>query len=67
MLMATDLGLESLWFTFFDPIDVKSILNIPDRLDVAGAVLIGEAAMETKAPKRNMPCIHRDVFDPGDA
>lgn len=62
MLTAADLGLESLWFTFFDPAALKSILGVPEALDVAGAVVLGEPAMESKAPPRKPPVLHREQF-----
>ncbi len=63
MLMAADLHLGSLWFTFFDPDEVKKILKIPEELDVAGAVIVGVPAAETKAPPRRSPRIHENVFN----
>lgn len=62
MLMAADLGLDSLWFTFFDPAVLKPMLDIPKELDIAGAVMIGEPAMETRAPKRKAPKVHQNRF-----
>lgn len=62
MLKATDIGLDSLWFTFFDPSSLKQILNIPEKLDIAGAVMIGTPATETKAPKRKTPEIFQDLY-----
>jgi nitroreductase len=64
MLMAADLNLGSLWFTFFDPERVKLLLNIPSELDVAGAVMVGAPAAETKAPPRRSPRIHENTFNP---
>lgn len=62
MLKATDLGLDSLWFTFFHPDTLKQILDIPAELDVAGAVVIGTPAMEAKAPPRRTPKVHKNRF-----
>ncbi len=62
MLQATDLGLDSLWFTFFDPLALKPILDIPEELDIAGAILIGTPAMEGKAPPRKSPKVHQNKF-----
>ncbi len=58
MLMAADMNLGSLWFTFFDPDSVKQILHIPAELDVAGAIMVGTPAAEMKAPPRRAPRIH---------
>jgi 5,6-dimethylbenzimidazole synthase len=62
MLKSTELGLDSLWFTFFSPKILKPVLDIPEELDVAGAILIGTPAMEAKAPPRRTPKVHRDRF-----
>jgi 5,6-dimethylbenzimidazole synthase len=64
MLMAADLGLGSLWFTFFDPDDVKPLLQIPEELEIAGAVLIGRPAAEIKVPPRKPPRMHENLFHP---
>lgn len=63
LLKAADLGLDSLWFTFFNPSALKTVLDIPAELDIAGAVFIGTPAMEAKAPPRRTPKIHRDGFN----
>ena len=42
MLAATELGLETLWFTFFRPESLKSILSVPEKLDIAGVIAIGK-------------------------
>ena len=62
MLMAADLGLGSLWFTFFDPDDLKQLLNIPEELEIAGAVLVGTPAGEAKVPPRKLPRMHKNLF-----
>jgi len=62
MLKASELGLDSLWFTFFNPSSLKQVLDIPQQFDIAGAVLIGEPAMEAKAPPRRVPIVHRNTF-----
>ena len=62
MLMTTELGLHSLWFTFFNPISLKQVLNIPEELDVAGAIMIGTPAMKTKQPPRKTPEIHQNQY-----
>ena len=63
MLMAADLGLGSLWLTFFDPDDVKQLLSIPEELAVAGAVLVGTPAAEAKVPPRKPPRMHENRFE----
>ena len=62
MLRAAELGMDSLWFTFFDPAGLRPVLDIPENLDVAGAVLVGKPAMTTKSPGRKPPVIHREKF-----
>jgi 5,6-dimethylbenzimidazole synthase len=62
MLMATDLGLDSLWFTFFNPLSLKQVLNIPEKMDVAGAIMIGTPAMIAKTPPRKTPEIHQNKY-----
>ncbi len=61
-LQAAELGLDSLWFTFFDPKTLSEILDIPDNLDVAGAILFGEPAVKSAGPKRKIPIVHSDKF-----
>ncbi|MCP3873249.1 MAG: nitroreductase [Desulfobacteraceae bacterium] len=63
MLQATDIGLDSLWFTFFSPLTLKPILEIPEELDIAGAIMIGKPAMEGKAPPRKSPKVYKDRFN----
>lgn len=62
MLKSAELGLDSLWFTFFNPSTLSAILSIPDHLEIAGAVLIGAPAVETKSPGRKTPKVHIDRF-----
>ncbi|MCF6247725.1 MAG: nitroreductase family protein [Desulfobacula sp.] len=62
MLKATELGMDSLWFTFFEPAGLRPILDIPDTLDIAGAILVGKPAMATKSPGRKTPRVHKEKF-----
>ncbi|UCG08681.1 MAG: nitroreductase family protein [Desulfobacterales bacterium] len=62
MLAAADLGLGSLWFTFFAPQKVKSILNIPENLEIAGCIPLGKPSEEIKAPPRKEPKVHRERY-----
>ena len=64
MLRATELGMDSLWFTFFNPSSIRPVLDIPENLDVAGAILIGKPAMATKTPGRKTPVVHKEKFTP---
>lgn len=62
MLRAAELDLSSLWFTFFDPADLRPVLGIPESLDVAGTLLIGHPAAEAKAPPRKAPVVHGETY-----
>lgn len=64
MLRATELGMETLWFTFFNPTSLKPVLDIPENLDIAGVILVGKPAMKTKSPGRKTPVVHQDKFTP---
>ena len=66
MLRATELGMDSLWFSFFDPASLRPILDIPENLDVAGAILVGKPAMATKTPGRKPPVVHKEKFSPAE-
>ena len=62
MLAAADMGLGSLWFTFFDPQKVQSTLNVPADLEIAGVLPIGKPKGPMKAPPRKDPKIHRERY-----
>ena len=62
MLAAADMGLGSLWFTFFEPEKVQSILNVPDNLEIAGILPIGTPNEEAKAPPRKEPVVHQNRY-----
>jgi nitroreductase len=62
MLAAADLGLGSLWFTFFAPQKVQSILNVPENLEIAAVLPIGKPREEAKAPPRKEPVVHKDRY-----
>lgn len=62
MLAATEMGLQSLWFTFFDPEKMKAALGIPAELDLAGLIPIGEALGEAKAPPRKEALVFVDKY-----
>jgi len=64
MLAAADLGLGSLWFTFFAPDKVKTILDIPEKLEIAGVIPIGKPREEIKAPPRKEPKVHKERYTP---
>ena len=62
MLAATDMGLESLWFTFFAPDKLQEVLGIPQNLEIAGILPIGETREPIKAPPRKKPKVHRQRY-----
>ena len=62
MLAAADLGLGTLWFTFFDPAKLQALLNIPENLEIAGLIPLGKPKEDTKAPPRKEPKVHQDRY-----
>jgi nitroreductase len=62
MLAATDLGYESLWFTFFEPSKMQAVLNVPENLQIAAIVPVGRPAAEMKVPPRKPPVIHHQRY-----
>jgi len=62
MLAATDMGLESLWFTFFAPQKLQVALDIPQNLSIAGVLPIGKSKEALKAPPRKEPKVHRQRY-----
>jgi len=62
MLAATTLGFGSLWFTFFDPAEVRSIVAVPDNLEIVGLLFIGKAVGEVSGRRRRAPVIYTDSF-----
>jgi nitroreductase len=66
MLAATEMGLGSLWLTFFDPERLRTVLDIPQTLDIAAIVPIGMPKGEMKAPPRKDAKIHRERYGASD-
>jgi nitroreductase len=62
MLAATDLGFESLWFTFFAPQKMQAALNIPENLEIAGLIPIGRSKEALKAPPRKAAKVHQQRY-----
>lgn len=62
MLKASELGLESLWFTFFRPDELAPVFNIPENLEIAGVIALGKPAGEVKAPPRRTPAAYRERY-----
>lgn len=53
MLAATDLGLGSLWMTYFDPKIIRSEFNIPDNFEPVNILLIGYSDEQDASPDRH--------------
>ncbi len=53
MLQATDLGLGSLWMTWFNPEIIKQEFNIPDGIIPVNILLAGYADGDIKSPDRH--------------
>lgn len=62
LLAAADEGFGTLWFTWFEPETLKSILNIPENLEIAGVIPIGKPKDALKAPPRKAPKIHKERY-----
>jgi len=62
MLAAWDMGLGSLWFTFFRPDKLKKILGIPETMEIAAVIPIGKSKGEIKTPSRKAAVVHRERY-----
>ena len=62
MLAAADMGLGSLWFTFFRPEALKTALNIPENLEVAAVLPVGTPKDPAKAPPRKEPTVYPQQY-----
>jgi 5,6-dimethylbenzimidazole synthase len=62
MLKASELGLESLWFTFFRPDVLRPVFNLPEKFEIAGVITLGKPAEEPKAPPRRAPVVYREKY-----
>ena len=62
MLAATTLGLSTLWFTFFDPVDVRPIIAVPDNLEISGLLFIGKATGDVPTSRRRDPVVYANSF-----
>jgi nitroreductase len=62
MLAAAEYGLGTLFFTWFDPQKMRTVLNIPDNLEIATVIPIGKPKGEIKAPPRKEPKLHQQRF-----
>ncbi|KPJ77505.1 MAG: nitroreductase [Deltaproteobacteria bacterium SG8_13] len=66
MLAAADLGLGSLWFTFFDPEAVRAVLGVPVEKEVVAIVPIGQPAQQSEPPPRKAPRMHQGRYSSSD-
>ena len=62
MLAAAEVGLDSLWFTFFSPDTLRTILNIPDSKEIAAVIPLGKPKDPIKAPPRKAPKVYRNRY-----
>ena len=62
MLAAADLGLGSLWFTFFNPETVRALLNVPVEKEVVAVLPIGRPQQVPEPPPRKAPRMHQDRY-----
>ncbi len=62
MLAATALGFGTLWFTFFNPDDVRPIIAVPENLEIIGLLYVGKAVGGVPASRRRAPVIYADSY-----
>lgn len=62
MLAAEEMGFGTLWFTFFNPEDIRPILDIPPKLEIAGIIPLGIPDKEIKPPPRKDPKIYLNRY-----
>ena len=52
MAEAFSLGINSVWICFFDPKQVKNVLNIPDELEVISILALGYSNEKSSSSDR---------------
>ena len=62
MLIAHELGLGTVWFTFYDPAGMCAALGAPEGWELAGILPLGHPAGEVKSPPRKDPKVFRNAF-----
>jgi len=62
LLAAADMGLGTLWFTFFHPDQMRACLGAPAHLEVAGVIPVGTAKGTIKAPPRKETKVYRESY-----
>ncbi len=65
MLAAADMGLGSIWFTFFRPEKLKELLNVPENLDIAAVLPVGTPKDPAKAPPRKEATVYSQKYGSG--
>lgn len=63
MMAAAELGLGTLWFTFFDPDQMRAVLGVPEGLEFAGVIPLGVPGQESKAPPRKAPKVFQERYE----
>jgi nitroreductase len=53
MMAATDLGLNTLWMTWFNPIVIKKEFELPSHLEPVNLLALGYNGAEPKSPDRH--------------
>lgn len=62
MLAAEEMGLGTVWFTFYDPSKMGAALGVPENLELVGVIPVGVPDEEPKAPPRKDPKVHQQRF-----
>lgn len=53
MMAAQDLGLGSCWLTYFNPVVIREVFNIPSHIEPVSILTIGYAAGKVQSPDRH--------------
>jgi nitroreductase len=62
LLAAAEMGMGTLWFTFFNPEEMKACLGVPENLEVAGVIPMGRVKGTIKASPRKEARVHREAY-----
>ncbi|MDY7035650.1 MAG: nitroreductase family protein [Thermodesulfobacteriota bacterium] len=63
ILAAADMGLGSLWFTFFRPEKLRIVLHIPEYMEIAAVIPFGKPKGRIRAPTRKDLIFHSQHYD----
>lgn len=61
-LVATEMGLATVWFTFFDPQAMGRVLKVPQGLELAGVLPLGRPADKLKSPPRKPALVFNQTY-----